>query len=269
LSAVILTAPRPPFLRRERSRLDRILLLSLLAHALLVAVIVEAKFLSGHHAPEMSQPGFEMVFGNAPDTAQASPDTATPPPSAPQVNLSPQEYDESPPPLMPSPEAMPMPRPPPPRPRHAPSANPFANMPIYGLAQNPSPRPQIRRSRGLNLAMDSVAQGGMTAEANPDISAPGADGSFLSELNDYVQRHKYYPDLAARNGESGNSIIKAIFNHDGTVQSVQLLKSSGSRTLDVAWMDLFRHKKVAPFPASMPQTTQEVILSMDYQLIQQ
>ena len=64
-------------------------------------------------------------------------------------------------------------------------------------------------------------------------------------------------------------MIKAVFSRDGTVQSVQLMQSSGSRTLDVAWMDLFKHKRVAPFPPSMQEATQVVILSMDYELIQQ
>ena len=264
-----LVAPRPPYVRRERSQLEKILPLSLLAHALLVAVIVEARFLSGHHAPQSQEPGFEMVFGNAPQSAEAAPPAEAPAKSEPQVNLAPEEYLE-PPPMAPSPDAIPMPPPRPrPPPRRVASSNPFANMPIYGFAKNPSARPQIQRSRGLNLAMDSLAQGGRMEEANPDISAPGADGSFLAELSEYVEKHKYYPDLAARNGEAGVSVIKAVFSRDGTVQSVQLMQSSGSRTLDVAWMDLFKHKRVAPFPPSMQEATQVVILSMDYELIQQ
>ncbi len=263
-------SPRLYNMRREPSRLEKIALLSLLAHALLVAVIVEGRFLSGKPPMQNIEPGFQVVFGAPSDTAQTVQPTEPPPASQPQVNLSPDEYVPPPPPLPEAPEILPVPRPRPvpARPRRAPSSNPFLNMPLYGFARGPARPAPPPRARGLDLAMDSVAQGGRTAEANPDISAPGADGLFLSELSEYVETHKYYPDLAVRNGEAGMSVIKAVFNRDGSVKSVQLLKSSGSRTLDVAWMNLFRNKIIAPFPPSMTEATQEVILSMDYELIQ-
>jgi TonB family protein len=274
MSAAPLVAPRPGYVRRERSRLEQIALLSLLAHLLLLAVIVEARYLTGKRPEESQEPGFQVVFGAPTDAVQTvqpevPPPASQSPVSQPQVNLSPDEYVPPPPPLPEAQDIMPVPRPrpPPPRPHRAPSANPFLNMPLYGFANGPARRAPPPRPRGLDLATDSVSQGGRTAEANPDISAPGADGDFIAKLSEYVETHKYYPDLAVRNGEAGMSVIKAVFNRDGSVKSVQLLRSSGSRTLDVAWMDLFRHKVVAPF--SMTQATQEVILSMDFELVQQ
>jgi TonB family protein len=262
-----LVAPRPPYVRRERSRLEQILIVSLIAHALLIGVIIEARYLTGHHAPQAQDPGFEMVFGNATQTAQATTQAdATPPPPAPEVSLSPQEF--VPPPLAPSPDVVPVPRPRPPPKRRAVANNPFANMPLYGFGPTPSTRRVPQQTRGLNLAMDSTAQGGVTEEINPDISAPGAEGWFLRALSQYVESHKYYPDLAVRNGESGVAVIKGVFARDGTVISVQLLQSSGSRTLDVAWMDLFKHKRV-PLPMNMTNPTQEVVMSMDFELVQQ
>jgi protein TonB len=279
-----------------RSRLEAILLVSLLVHALLLAIILLAKHLGGHQAPPQD-PGYEIVFDQgqqspnavpAPSKSVEVPNGETAPPVAarsqqaepapppteqqPQVNLMPPEYAmEQPPPPQQEAEPLPRPVPRPPRPRPSRSSNPFAGMPIYGA---PSEAPQrvprgLRGSHSMNLALGLDVQGGQLREAVPHVSSPGADGDYLERLSDYVETHKFYPELAAKNREAGVAVIKATILRDGTVKDVRLVESSGSRTLDMAWMGMFRAKHLPPFPDDMRENQRDFTLSMDYEIVYQ
>jgi protein TonB len=285
--------------RRERfwlgrSRLDAILLASLLVHALLLAIILLARHLSGRPSTP-AQPGYEIVFENGQQSpnavpapsrqvsipngetappqaarAQPAPPTQTPAEQQPMVNLMPEEYAmQQPPPPQQEEEPLPQPRRVVPRPRPSRSNNPFAGMPIYGA---PSQAPQrvprgLRGSRSLDLQLGLNVQGGQLREAVPHVSSPGADGDYLERLSDYVETHKFYPELAAANREAGVAVIKATILRDGTVRDVRLVESSGSRTLDMAWMGMFRNKRLPPFPDDMREDQREFTLSMDYEII--
>lgn len=261
----MLTAPRPLPARREPGRIGAAGAASLGVHLLLLAIIVTARVNAPFSLAPPAPPGFDVVFGPPQETMAAQPEPAQAE-EAPQVNLfgGPQYVPPPPPPDAEAAEAPPPPPPPLPR-RPAPPRNPFAGLPLYGFSRGHAPPRPVQMARGMDL--DTAHAGAQTE--NPNIVAPGADGSFLAALSDYVERHKYYPDLAVRNGESGTSVIRAVFNRDGTVKSVQLLGSAGSRTLDVAWMDLFKGKRIAPFPPGMTQATQEVTLSMQFELVPQ
>lgn len=253
---------RPPPPARRRDARTAAGATAFTVHALLLAILIAAKVAQTFSLSPPRDPGFDIVFG-APAQNDAQ---AAPPPSAHWEQAEPlfdvpRESLDVPPPLAAAPQAMPVP---PRRQRAARAANPFAGMPIYGMAPGRATRPNIAVARGMDL--DATHAG--AAEANPNIVAPGADGSFLQALSDYVESHKTYPDLAVRNGESGTSLIRAVFHADGSVASVQLLHSAGSRTLDVAWMSLFKGKRL-PFAAGSVREGQEVTMSMDYILVPQ
>jgi protein TonB len=285
--------PRPRQSDTRRSWLELILLASVVAHVLILAIIVLAKHFAGPPAAPQD-PGYEIVFDQGdqrtngspspeiekpkgeegPPKQASSPSAAQPSPtqSEPQVNLSPEEYAPPPPPQSEAEEYIPPPprptvrRPPAPR-----SNNPFAGMPIYGA---PSRMPQavargIRGSHSMNLSLGLNVQGGQLREAVPHVSSPGADGDYLEALSDYVETHKYYPEVAARNREAGVAVISATIRRDGTVLDVKLLQSSGSRMLDVAWMGMFRAKHLPPFPDDMRENERKFTLSMDYEIIYQ
>ncbi len=279
-----------------RSRLEAILLVSLLVHTLLLAIILLARHFGGHlEVPQ--EPGYEIVFDNGqqspnavpapgkevsvpngeagpPEAARSQPAQPAPQPSEqqPQVNLMPPEYAmQQPPPPVEQEQPMPKPVPRPPRPRPSRSSNPFAGLPIYGA---PSMAPQrtprgLRGSKSMNLALGLTVQGGQVREAVPHVSSPGADGDYLERLSDYVETHKFYPELAAANREAGVAVIKATILRDGTVKDVRLVESSGSRTLDMAWMGMFRAKHLPPFPDDMRENQRDFTLSMDYEIVYQ
>jgi protein TonB len=254
-----------------RRRRDPGLLISVLLHALTVALIILLHHLgqAGPQAPE--QPGYEIVFEGGDKSPEAAPvPTAQ---NLPQVNLVPEDYNEPPPPPrqatpVPQTEEAPVPRPRP-RPHPVPNSNPFAHMQVYDFGEGTARTLErgVRGSHGLSLALGMTVRGGQLMDAVPHIVAPGANGEYLDALSDYVESHKFYPEDAAQNGEQGTAVIKATINRDGTVKDVKLIESSGSATLDWAWLGLFRGKRLPPFPDNMSDKQLELTMSMDYELI--
>lgn len=288
--------PRLPRRRRRPRRwLDVTLAGSALAHC--VALLLLVLWHRAAPPPPPEQPGFAMVFDDGTISPQAVPNpgrhlerpndanrSAASPPTqqtpeappqasvAPQVNLLPPEMRMMPPPMQQPGDTEAAP-PPPPKPaaraRTAPRASPFSHVHEYSFASRPEAGgPQgLHNSRSLNLQLGMLVKGGMLRDAVPHVSSPGADGDYLSALSDYVETHKYYPTQAAENGEEGTSVIRATIARDGTVKDVQLVESSGSRMLDLAWLSLFRDKHLAPFPDDMKESQRDFTLSMDYELI--
>ena len=270
-------APLTPGLRAGRSRaprrrIDRGLVLSAVLHTLVVVLVILLQRLGQAGPPAPEEPGYEVVYeGGAPGPVAAP---VPNPQSLPQVNLVPQDYAEPPPPppqsqteTAPTAEA-PMPRPRP-RPRAQANNNPFAHVKLYDFGAGTATTRQngVRGSHGLGLALGVTVQGGQLMDAVPHINAPGASGDYLDALSDYVESHKYYPQDAAENNEQGTAVVKAVIARDGTVKSVTLLESSGSQALDFAWIGLFRHKKLPPFPDNMSQQQLELTMSMEYEII--
>jgi protein TonB len=290
---------RPP----RRSWLDITLIVSALLHAtaLLLAIFLHA---IPKLAPPEEPKGFDMVFDHGQAAPKAvpvpgrfvempngervaqTPSQPSPPvppqpkipdeKPAPQMNLLPPEYylrQQPPPPPVeqsePIPESTKEAKQQRRRERTAPPHNPFAHPTPWTFASRSSPAiPRgLHNSHSLDLSMGPMIEGGQVREAIPHIASAGADGDYLERLSEYVETHKYYPESAARVGEDGISIIRALIRRDGTVENVQLEQSSGSRTLDVAWLSLFRGQKLPPFPDDMKEQEKEFTLSMDYELL--
>ena len=155
------------------------------------------------------------------------------------------------------------------RTRTAPRASPFANPQQYSFESRPSAsRPRgLRGSRSLNLSLGLTVRGGVLTDAVPHVASPGANGDYLELLNEYVETHKFYPEQARADNESGTSVIRATISRDGRVRDVQLVESSGSSWLDMAWLGLFRGQRLPPFPDDMKEAQRDFTMSMDYELI--
>jgi protein TonB len=297
----VLTAPeqRPGGRRAGRPWLDLAVILSALTHGLILAIIILARRPVWVAPPPPDSPGFEMVFqggeksphavpvpgrhieipnGEAAPNQPVPPTPQAPPPPqaapAPEVNLLPPEMRMMAPPqqqadVQAAQREAKAERRRRERARTAPSASPFANPQPYSFASRPSSSAAhgLHASRSLNLALGLMVQGGQLKDAVPHVSSPGADGDYLEQLSEYIETHKFYPEQAAANRESGVAVIKATIARDGTVKDVRLVESSGSRTLDLAWLSLFRDKHLVPFPDDMKAAQQDFTLSMDYQLL--
>ena len=125
----------------------------------------------------------------------------------------------------------------------------------------------LRNSRSMDLSMGPVIEGGQLRDAVPHVASAGADGDYMEALGEYVETHKFYPELAGRNGEQGTVVVRALIARDGTVKDVRLEQTSESRLLDVALISMFRGKHLPPFPEDMKEQEREFTISMTYEIV--
>ncbi|MDA8051656.1 MAG: energy transducer TonB [Rhodospirillales bacterium] len=285
--------------------MSRAALLSLLLHVLVLAVLLIS--IRPHRREEFVQPStFALVFenGGAPRatappairhgpplkaSAPARPLPPPPPAPPPRVTPSPPAPPRVVPPLSPpvirpgfavhlppSAEVQAFLQPPPlPRPAPAPAVPPAPARPpappqhalvlgslSYGNAPHPAPAVP---SRGLNLAL---SQSEIRHAFAPDFAIRGNIGpDWRAELTRWVDRRKYYPYAAAEMGQQGSVEINLVISRTGRVETVRLLRSSGSPFLDSAWLGLFRNARVPPFPPGTKADRITIRATMHYILI--
>jgi protein TonB len=56
--------------------------------------------------------------------------------------------------------------------------------------------------------------------------------AFEGDLNSYLSSHLRYPDDARESGTEGRSVIQFVVNEDGAITGVEVVRSSGSSSLD-------------------------------------
>jgi protein TonB len=282
-----------------RRDVRRLILISLFAHLLALGLFLLVSRLLPPAPLPKEPPSFGMVFepsqdmvrggktpskftstprGEPSEDMKPTPTPPTPPPSAsqaaPEVNPFPPEFMQPPePPPPPQANAEPVPQSPPHpqqhRQRSAQSSNPFAHM--QTLDFSPPSRPQRsagnRNSRSINMEEGPVISGGQLHDAVTHVIGPGGPEDYMALLSEYIETHKYYPESAAAAGEQGLSAVRVTIMRDGSVRSVQLVESSGSRTLDVAWEGVFQSGRLPAFTDDMTQNELTLTLSLDYTLI--
>jgi protein TonB len=209
-----------------------------------------------------------------------TPTPATPPAASqtapPEVNPFPPEFMQppEPPPPPPQADAEPIPQAPPHPQQHRQrsarsSGNPFAHMQTLNFS--PPSRPQrsagLRNSRSIDMEEGPVISGGQLHDAVTHVIGPGGPEDYMALLSEYIETHKYYPESAAAAGEQGMSAVRVVIMRDGSVRSVQLVESAGSRTLDLAWEGVFQSGRLPAFTDDMKQNELTLTLSLDYTLI--
>jgi len=206
-----------------------------------------------------------------PTPSQAPP--PSPPPEAPaqaeappEINLnlpsSPYATMALPPPVA-APQAEPNPHPRPARHRERPQKYIVMN----NMSLSPSQAPP---SQFTNRAMNLNIGGADELPANtPQISIQGEIGdNWKAGFNQWVNDHIYYPQAAVEQGQQGASTIEFTVHRDGSVTGVHLLNSAGSPFLDQAWLGIFLHNNVPPFPPGSPSDTIKITATLNYVLEQ-
>ena len=84
--------------------------------------------------------------------------------------------------------------------------------------------------------------GGRSTTSNGDALTSNYKGKVRSE----VARKKRYPNAARRRGETGTAVIRFVVARNGAMSGLQLVRSSGSDTLDKAALKMAQ--RAAPFP---------------------
>jgi protein TonB len=91
--------------------------------------------------------------------------------------------------------------------------------------------------------------------------------TYLSELRNFIERHKSYPPQARTLGHEGQAEIRFSILSDGTLASIELMKSSGSSILDQAALSLLqRVQKLSPIPAELKLSQLDLVLPIQYSL---
>lgn len=284
---------RAPQSRRRPGQLRRAWAASTVAHLLVLTLILFLRALVPVPPPPQ-EPSFAIEF--EPDKSQTNggpnPSTATETPKGddsshmrptpqqapqdatqPQMNLTPPEFLQPPPPQ--TEEAEPLP-PPMERPHYARSPqprsndrNPFSHPMTYSFA--PREREEssagLRNSRSLDLSAGPVISGGRLRDSVAHVVGQGGEADYLALLSEFIETHKYYPEGAANNGEEGSATVRLTVRRDGTVEGLDLTSSSGSSLLDAAWMAVFRDNRLPAFTDDMPGARQTFSLTLNYQLI--
>ncbi|MEO8716420.1 MAG: energy transducer TonB [Acetobacteraceae bacterium] len=266
----------------RRRRLTPAVMLSLLAHALLLALAIQW-VRHGVEAPEwLPPPSFDVIFdgGNAakpsvkaPEAQQKSetpPESAPTPPPAPRAApaapatsapvIQPAE-PPSPPrvstpiePLPPPTAAIETPPPPPkleplPRPRALP--RPAFPAPMAFSLGGPAAPPSVRRRTGRGIDL-SFGRGVMGAEdtrifGRTDSKEVGPD--WFNRFAAWWDRHSYYPPQAGEQNQQGDVILDLVIQRSGRVEQVRLTSGSGSQWLDLAALGVFRGALLPALPS--------------------
>jgi TonB family protein len=87
---------------------------------------------------------------------------------------------------------------------------------------------------------------------------------LMRQLQAWWDAHAYYPRHASNNDESGTVKVHLVILPDGRIWMVDVVGSSGSRSLDTAGDAVFRGGAVRPFPDGEPRA--DIDLSLHYVL---
>ncbi len=94
--------------------------------------------------------------------------------------------------------------------------------------------------------------GGAGAPDGPDAAA--AREGYLRAIRALIERHKRYPRAALRRGQQGTCVVRVEVDRSGTLERVEVVRSSGFRSLDRAAVDTFRKRirRFPPAPEALP-----------------
>jgi protein TonB len=184
-------------------------------------------------APEPPAPAQEAV-------PQAAPVIAEPPPPPP------------PPPLQP----VRVPRPP-----HREPAQ--SNSPMRTAAS----RTQTATARSLSESPAAAPAAPAAPTAPVQQGTPeGADPSWLARVGAWLLAHRSYPEMDRALGRQGTVVVRITVSPDGLVEDVNVVRGSGTDSLDRAAEALVRGAHLPPFPPDMKLPRQSVTVPIHYRL---
>ena len=300
--AALARAPAPLARGRDdRERLGAPAAGSGIVHILvLLALLVVLPKPQGGRAPDQSS--VQMLFpkpGTSGMTGAPAPRGGAPPTPPPEVAEPPPPLPAPPVPTPPAP-AEPAPATPvaPPRPvvksappqaaphRTAPrmmrlhtrtserprtSASPFSAPMDLSFASPDTARSTVPSRRGshapVDLSLGPMARNGELRVPYATAGIHGVSPDYDAELQDWIQRHLYYPEDAARRGEDGTASVHVVLDRSGQVRSVELTTSAGADSLDDATTGMFRDATLPPVPPDMAGNHFDIDLTVHYILL--
>lgn len=95
---------------------------------------------------------------------------------------------------------------------------------------------------------------------NPVEPANAGRRDLMRQLQAWWDVHAYYPRRASQSDEGGTVKLHLMIRPDGNIWMVDVVESSGSRSLDTAGSSAFRGGFVRPFPAGAPEANIDISL---------
>jgi TonB family protein len=83
---------------------------------------------------------------------------------------------------------------------------------------------------------------------------------LMRQLQAWWDAHAYYPRHASNSDEAGAVKVHLVILPDGRIWTVDVVESSGSRSLDTAGDQVFRGGSVRPFPEGEPKADMNISL---------
>lgn len=91
-----------------------------------------------------------------------------------------------------------------------------------------------------------------TSHATSVHQQPSSEVRWQSQVRSLIARQVTYPSLSRIEGTSGRTVVQLRLNRDGSINSLELVESAGSRDLDNAVISAIRRvRQFPPFPAEM------------------
>ncbi|EHH68074.1 hypothetical protein GMO_18410 [Gluconobacter morbifer G707] len=151
--------------------------------------------------------------------------------------------------------------------------NPFAHPMDLSFGEAPSP---YRRRRGrpagsggpIDMSLGPLSMNGaINAPYQTRNSVRGVSEDYGSEIDQWIRRHMYYPEEAARAGEDGPSSVHVVLDRSGHVKAVRLTGQSGSYSLDAATTGMFQGAHLPPVPPDMKGDHFDIDVTINYILL--
>ncbi len=119
-------------------------------------------------------------------------------------------------------------------------------------------------THGMNLTLPQSEQ----STSGSDLSVQGDVGSnWIGELEQWVDEHKYYPEMAGEMNQQGTVVIRFSVDRAGHVSHLEMVSPTGYALLDQAWLGLFRRADLPPRPHDGKSDIATVTASMHFEII--
>lgn len=207
----------------------------------------------------------------SPETAAVAPSEAPAPPreeqAANEAETAPESIPPPPPPAPPQAQqqaALTAP----PRPARPPPL-PGLFLPEARTLQPIPPRAPGSR-QGLDLSLGTLSEPGRHS-AEPEVSVRGANvgPNWYSALRRWWIDNRRYPANAAVVGHEGTATVEMLLAQDGRVQSVRLMRPSGSVWLDAGAVAQFRNAMLPALPPGADPNGTTLTFTIRYRIVQQ
>jgi protein TonB len=251
---------------READGLSRMVMISLTAHALLIAslIVTRGAWHVGRADPEVKPLVISLAGGSGPDTGGMTPISNRPvqveaPPEAKPTPVAP-PAPKTPEMVAPEPKAKPLPKTP---------AKPVDKPIDKSTARKANSGPEIKtgdapRETGGN----AIPFGGLTRASGggPAGSAAYTDYAnfccpeYLVQMTDLIHRN-----WNQNQGATGIVTVKFTIRRDGTIADIEVEKPSGNSQLDIeSQRALLKTRMLPPLPREHPGSTLPVRLNFQY-----